>query len=141
MHLIAIAMARQEMSLKKEELNFLPRFKNKYSEAPALISSLLLSNFLYRIFLGNCWCWDVPLPAAIPASHCAVVRIRAGDAGSMGTDVPIEAFAGEVNSNKAAWKFPTEAISRWEIGLLMIVNFFCIIRHRKIRLCFGTILR
>lgn len=105
-------MARQEMSLRKEELNFLPRFKNKCSEAPALISLLLLSKFLSRIFLGSCCRRDVPSPAAVPVSHRTVVRIRAGDAGSVGMDVPIEAVAGEVNSNKAAWKFP----SRWEIA-------------------------
>ena len=141
MHLIAIAMARQEMSLKKEELNFLPWFKNKCSEAPALISPLLLSNFLYRIFLGSCCCcWDVPFPAAVPVSHPTVVWIHAGDAGSMGTDVPVEALAGEVNSNKAAWKFPTEAISRWEI-ISYDCQFLCIICHRKFCLCFGTLLR
>lgn len=38
--------------------------------------------------------------------------------------VPTAALAREVNSSKAAWKFPTEAISRWEMGLLMTVNFF-----------------
>lgn len=137
MHLIAIATARQEMRLKKEELNFLPRFKNKCSEAPALTSPLLLSNFLYRIFPGSrCRRRDVPSPAAVPASHRAVVRIHAGDAGSVGTDVPIEALAGEVNSKQAARKFATEAISRWEIGLLMTVDFFWCCLPQKILFVF-----
>lgn len=77
-------------------------------------------------------------PTAVPASHRAVVRIHAGDAGSVGTDVPIEALAGEVNSNKAAWKFPIEAISRWEIGLLMTVRvgFFLYYLPQKILFVF-----
>lgn len=112
MHLIAIATARQEMSLKKEELEFLLCFKNKCSEPPALISSLLLSNFLYRIFSGSCCRWDVPLPPAVPTSHCTGIRVCAGDAGNVGMDVPIEALAAEVKRSEAAWKFPTEAVSR-----------------------------
>lgn len=55
------------------------------------------------------------MPPAVPTSHRTVVRVRAGDAGNVGMDVPIEALAEEVKRNKAAWKFPTEAVSQWEI--------------------------
>lgn len=115
MHLIAIAMARQEMSLKKEELNFLPRFKNKCSEAPALISSLLLSNFLYRIFLGSCCHRDVSVclcPRPQPSPHPTAPW--SGHTQEHGDGCPINALAGKVNSSKA-WKFLTEAIYLREI--------------------------
>lgn len=59
-----------------------------------------------------------------PRARRAAVRIRAGDAGSVGMDVPIGAPTGEAHRSKAAWKFPVEAISRWEIGLPMAASVF-----------------
>lgn len=55
-------------------------------------------------------------------------------------DVPTGGLVGESSRRRAAWNFPAEVISQWEIGLL-ICFLFCVVCHRKLCLCFGTVLK